>query len=158
DDRRARRGHRGRRPRHRAKGARRASGRLRRTARSRRLRLARSGLRRGPPREPPGRMAALRVTEFTDPACPFAFSAEPARLRLRWLYGDQIDWQLRMVVLSESPDDYVERGFTPERQVAALEAIKSRYGMPIDTRRRPRMMATVRACRAVVAARLHAPD
>jgi hypothetical protein len=29
--------------------------------------------------------------------------------------------------------------------------------MPIDTHRRPRMMATVHACRAVVAARLHAP-
>ena len=103
-------------------------------------------------------MAALRVTEFTDPACPFAFSAEPARLRLSWLYGDQLEWRPRMVVLSESPDDYVERGFTPERQAAALEAIQDRYGMPIDTRRRPRMMATVRACRAVVAARLHAPE
>jgi hypothetical protein len=30
--------------------------------------------------------------------------------------------------------------------------------MPIDTRVRPRMAATVPACRAVVAARLHAPD
>src|SRR4051812_3634256 len=103
-------------------------------------------------------MPSLIIRDFTDPACPFAFSAEPARLRLRWLYGDQVEWRPRMVVLSESPDDYVERGFTPERQVGALEAIKSKYGMPIDTRRRPRMMATVHACRAVVAARLHAPD
>jgi predicted DsbA family dithiol-disulfide isomerase len=103
-------------------------------------------------------MAALIIRDFTDPACPFAFSAEPARLRLRWLYGDQIEWRPRMVVLSQSPDDYVERGFTPERQVGALEAIKAKYGMPIDTRLRPRMMATVHACRAVVAARLHAPD
>ena len=30
--------------------------------------------------------------------------------------------------------------------------------MPIDTRQRPRMAATVPACRAVVAARLHAPE
>src|SRR5205085_8166353 len=101
-------------------------------------------------------MAALRITEFTDPACPFAFSAEPARLRLLWLYGDQIEWRPRMIVLSESPDDYIERGFTPERQVTALETIRARYGMPIDTRMRPRMMATVDACRAVVAARLQA--
>jgi hypothetical protein len=36
--------------------------------------------------------------------------------------------------------------------------IQRKYGMPIDTRRRPRMMATVHACRAVVAARLHAPE
>jgi predicted DsbA family dithiol-disulfide isomerase len=103
-------------------------------------------------------MPSLIIRDFTDPACPFAFSAEPARLRLRWLYGDQIEWRPRMVVLSQSPDDYIEKGFTPERQVGALEAIKAKYGMPIDTRRRPRMMATVHACRAVVAARLHAPE
>ena len=103
-------------------------------------------------------MAALRITEFTDPACPFAFSAEPARQRLRWLYGDQIEWRSRMIVLSQSPDEYIERGFTPERQVTALEAIREKYGMPIDTRRRPRMMATVHACRAVVSARLYAPE
>ena len=102
--------------------------------------------------------ASLLITEFTDPACPFAFSAEPARLRLRWLYGDQIEWRLRMVVLSESPHDYEARGFTPERQQEALTQIQRRYGMPIDTRRRPRMIATVHACRAVVAARLRAPD
>src|SRR3954452_21619257 len=103
-------------------------------------------------------MASLIIREFTDPACPFAFSAEPARLRLRWLYDDQIEWRPRMVGLSQSPADYVERGFTPEVQVSALEAIRDRYGMPIDTRRRPRMMATVHACRAVVAARLRAPE
>src|SRR5947209_1754951 len=78
-------------------------------------------------------MAPLRIREFTDPACPFAFSAEPARLRLRWLYGDQIEWELRMVVLSESPDDYLAKGFTPERQVRAL-------------RSRPRASAQARAC------------
>jgi predicted DsbA family dithiol-disulfide isomerase len=103
-------------------------------------------------------MASITIREFTDPACPFAFSAEPARLRLRWLYGDQIDWQPRMVVLSESPEDYVAKGFTPERQAGALEAIQRLYGMPIDSRPRPRMMATVHACRAVVAARLRDPS
>jgi predicted DsbA family dithiol-disulfide isomerase len=103
-------------------------------------------------------MPALTIREFTDPACPFAFSAEPARLRLNWLFGDQIEWQPRMVVLSESPNDYIAKGFTPEKQVDALEMIRDRYGMPIDTGLRPRMLATVHACRAVVAARLHAPD
>lgn len=34
-------------------------------------------------------MAALAIEEFTDPGCPFAFSAEPARWRVEWLYGDQ---------------------------------------------------------------------
>src|SRR4051812_3255 len=63
-----------------------------------------------------------------------------------------------MVVLSESPRDYEARGFTPEIQEQALAMIQAEYGMPIDTRRRPRMMATVHACRAGVAARLHAPE
>jgi predicted DsbA family dithiol-disulfide isomerase len=101
---------------------------------------------------------ALTIREFTDPACPFAFSAEPGRLKLNWLYGDQIEWRPRMVVLSESPHDYEAKGFTLDRQVEALEEIQRRYGMPIDPRRRPRMIATVHACRAVVAARLHAPE
>jgi predicted DsbA family dithiol-disulfide isomerase len=100
----------------------------------------------------------LVINHFTDPACPFAFSAEPARLKLRWLYGDQIEWRPRMVVLSESPRDYETKGFTPERQEQALTEIQRKYGMPIDTSRRPRMMATVHACRAVVAARLRAPE
>jgi hypothetical protein len=62
------------------------------------------------------------------------------------------------VGLSESPADYVEKGFTPEKQSRAFAAIARDHGMPIDTSVRPRMAATVPACRAVVAARLHAPD
>src|SRR5919202_3807255 len=103
-------------------------------------------------------MAILRIDDFTDPGCPFAFSAEPARLRLKWLYGDQIAWRPRMIVLSRSPDEYLAKGFTPERQSQALAEIQRRYGMPIDPRERPRMAATVHACRAVVAARIHWPD
>ena len=30
----------------------------------------------------------IEITHFTDPACPFAFSAEPVRQALRWNYGD----------------------------------------------------------------------
>jgi predicted DsbA family dithiol-disulfide isomerase len=103
-------------------------------------------------------MAVLRIDDFTDPACPFAFSAEPGRFRLRWLYGDQIEWHPRMVVLSRSPDEYLAKGFTPERMSAGLADIQRRYRMPIDPRLRARMTATVDACRAVVAARLHWPD
>ena len=103
-------------------------------------------------------MALLRIDDFTDPGCPFAFSAEPARLRLQWLYGDAIEWRPRMIVLSRSPDDYLAKGFTPDLQSQALSEIQRRYGMPIDPRLRPRMPATVHACRAVVAARLHQPE
>ena len=100
----------------------------------------------------------VHVREFTDPACPFAFSAEPALWRLRWLFGDGLDWETRMVVLSESPEDYDRRGFTVEQQSDGLKMLQQRHGMPIDWQLRPRMIATVHAARAIVAARLHAPD
>ena len=101
--------------------------------------------------------AAVRITEYTDPGCPWAWSAEPFRRRLQWLYGESIDWQERMVGLSEAPEDYEEKGFTPEKQAAAFAKISERHGMPIDTSERPRMAATVPACRAFVAAQLNAP-
>jgi predicted DsbA family dithiol-disulfide isomerase len=105
-----------------------------------------------------GTQPVLEIRDFTDPACPFAFSAEPGRYRLRWLYGDQIAWRPHMVVLSESPDDYTAKGFGPEAQADALRELQRRYGMPIDPALRPRMVATVEAARAVVAARLYAPE
>ncbi len=103
-------------------------------------------------------MADVCITEFTDPACPWAWSAEPFRRRLEWLYGDCVRFEQRMVVLSESPDDYAEHGFTPERQAEAFKRIASDHSMPIDTSTRPRMTASLPACRAVVAARLRAPE
>jgi predicted DsbA family dithiol-disulfide isomerase len=99
--------------------------------------------------------AAVCITEFTDPGCPWAYSAEPVRARLRWLYGGHIDFEARMVVLSESPQDYLDKGFTPDKMAAAFKQIARDYGMPIDTSERPRMAATLPACRAVVAARVH---
>jgi 2-hydroxychromene-2-carboxylate isomerase len=102
--------------------------------------------------------ADVCITEYTDPGCPWAYSAEPFRRRLSWLYGDRLEWKVRLVGLSESPADYVEKGFTPEKQSRAFATIARDHGMPIDTSVRPRMAATVPACRAVVAARLNAPD
>jgi predicted DsbA family dithiol-disulfide isomerase len=102
--------------------------------------------------------AAVVITEFTDPGCPWAYSAEPFRLRLRWLYGDAIEWQQRMVVLAESPQEYLDKGFTPAKQSKAFAAIARDHGMAIDTSERSRMAATAPACRAVVAARLRAPE
>ena len=103
-------------------------------------------------------MAELTITEFTDPACPFAWSAEPSRRRLEWLYGEQLSWELRMVGLSSSPEEYTDKGFTPERLSAGLHALAERHHMPMDTSLRPRMSATLPACRAVVATRLHDPE
>jgi predicted DsbA family dithiol-disulfide isomerase len=53
-------------------------------------------------------------------------------MRLRWLYGDQVGWERRMIVTRE------ERG----------------VGWPHD----PDSAASIHACRAVVAARLRWPD
>jgi len=103
-------------------------------------------------------MADVCITEYTDPGCPWAYSAEPFRRRLSWLYGDALEWRVRMVGLAESPDEYLQHGFTPERQSRAFASIARDHGMPIDTSVRPRMAATMPACRAVVAARLHAPE
>ena len=102
--------------------------------------------------------ADVVITEFTDPACPWAYSAEPFRHRLRWLYGDSIEWKVNVVVLSESPEEYVEKGMDPETLRAGYQKIAREHGMPIDTTERPRMVATIVACRAIVATRLNAPE
>jgi hypothetical protein len=63
-----------------------------------------------------------------------------------------------MVGLSRSPEDYSGKGFTPARQSAAFRSLSELHHMPMDTAERSRMSATVPACRAVVAMRLHEPD
>jgi predicted DsbA family dithiol-disulfide isomerase len=100
----------------------------------------------------------VEIVEFTDPGCPWAFSAEPFRRRLQWLYGDRIRWGLRLVGLSETPADYEDKGFTLEGMAESFRHIARDHGMPIDTSVRRRFAATLPACRAVVAARIHAPE
>jgi predicted DsbA family dithiol-disulfide isomerase len=103
-------------------------------------------------------VADVCITEFTDPGCPWAYSAEPVRRRLDWLYGHSLEWRTRMVVLADDSSHYEELGMTPDRLSEIFAHIAREHRMPIDTRRRPRLAATLPACRAVVAARLHAPD
>src|SRR5919107_4336534 len=94
--------------------------------------------------------AVLRVTIFTDPACPFAFSAEPVRRRLRWHYGEGLRWTVRMIVLTREAGE-------AEKLAEGAPTLQRRHGMPIDPRPYPRPASSEPACRAVVAARLHAP-
>jgi predicted DsbA family dithiol-disulfide isomerase len=103
-------------------------------------------------------VAEILVNEFTDPGCPWAWSAEPFRRRLDWLYGNTLEWRLHLVGLSASPEEYLEKGFTPERMASALADIAREQRMPIATHERPRMAATLPACRAIVAAREHAGE
>ena len=98
-------------------------------------------------------MAAITATHFTDPACPWAYSARPAHARLRWRFGDQIEWMLVLIGLSESAEAYEQRGYTPDRLLDTQRRFSKRFGMPYSFERKPRMAATARACRAIVAAR-----
>jgi protein-disulfide isomerase-like protein with CxxC motif len=98
-------------------------------------------------------VAAITATHFTDPACPWAYSARPAHARLRWRFGDQIDWQLVLIGLSESAEAYEARGYTPDRMLTSQRSFSERFGMPYSFELKPRMSGTGRACRAIVAAR-----
>lgn len=100
----------------------------------------------------------VTVTHFTDPACPWAFSAEPRLRRIDWLYGDGLTWTTRMVVLSEDVREDEEKGFDTAKQAAAFKTMAGRFGMPIDWSERASMPVTVGVCRAVVAARLRGPS
>jgi predicted DsbA family dithiol-disulfide isomerase len=92
----------------------------------------------------------VEVTLFTDPACPFAFSAEPVRRRLRWHYGDGLRWTVRMIVLTREEGE-------PEKLAEGAPGLQATYGMPIDPAPYARTFSSEPACRAVVHARLRTP-
>src|SRR3954467_4247548 len=100
--------------------------------------------------------ALIEVVHHTDPGCPWAWSASPAHAVLRWRYGDQLRWRLVMIGLTERADQYLARGYTPERQARGYQGFR-RFGMPFSTQPRRRIAATARACRAVVATRMLDP-
>jgi predicted DsbA family dithiol-disulfide isomerase len=99
----------------------------------------------------------ITSTLFSDPACPWAYSERPALRVLEWRYGDQLNWRLVVIGLTESADQYERRGYTPVR--GALGQLRfRRYGMPFAPAPKARLSATARACRAVVATRLASPE
>ena len=100
----------------------------------------------------------VRIEAFGDPGCPWDFAAEGARLKLRWLHGDALTWQHRMVGLSRTVNDYPSRGITLEDLAESRRAIAERHGVPIDAAPGTRYQATAVACLAVVAVRDRAPD
>ena len=98
----------------------------------------------------------ISATWYTDPGCPWAYSATPALTALRWRYGDQLKWRLVTIGLTEDASQYESRGLTPGRMAKVALAFR-RYGMPFATEPKPRVAATSRACRAIVATRLLDP-
>jgi predicted DsbA family dithiol-disulfide isomerase len=99
----------------------------------------------------------ISATLYSDPACPWAYSESPALRVIEWRYGDQLDWRLVLVGLTEDASQYEQRGYTPLRGVLGQASFRRRYGMPFSLTPKARMSATSRACRAVVAARMSDP-
>ena len=100
----------------------------------------------------------IAVTHYSDPGCPWAYSAAPHHAVLQWRFGDQLDWRLVMIGLTEQAAQYDARGYRPvSGAIGYLRRFKP-LGMPFDTSPRPRNMATGLACRAVVATRRVDPD
>jgi predicted DsbA family dithiol-disulfide isomerase len=99
----------------------------------------------------------IRATLYTDAACPWAYSANPALRVLEWRYGDELDWRLVMIGLREDASGLVERGYNPARSVLGHLTFRRRYGMPFRLAPKERLAGTGRGCRAVIAARLLAP-
>jgi predicted DsbA family dithiol-disulfide isomerase len=95
--------------------------------------------------------ALVDIHLFTDPACPFAFSAEPVRRRLQWQYGDQLAWRTTMIVLTREEGEAA-------KLASGADGLQRRYGMPIIRGPHQREASSEPACRAFVAARMHAPD
>jgi 2-hydroxychromene-2-carboxylate isomerase len=101
--------------------------------------------------------AVIDVTHFTDPGCPWAYSAWPAHTTLRWRYRDQLRWTLVMIGLTEEAAQYAARGYTPTRSALGLERFR-RFSMPFQITPKPRLSATSPGCRAIVATRLAEPE
>jgi protein-disulfide isomerase-like protein with CxxC motif len=96
------------------------------------------------------------VLHFTDPGCPWAWSASPALAALRWRYGDGLRWRHAMIGLTERAEQYEERGYTPLQSALGQQRFR-RYGMPFASHVKSRVSASAPGCRAVVAARLLDP-
>jgi predicted DsbA family dithiol-disulfide isomerase len=99
----------------------------------------------------------ISATLYSDPACPWAYSESPALRVIEWRYGDQLDWRLVLVGLTEDASQYEHRGYTPIRGALGQALFRRRYGMPFAPAPKARLSATSRACRAVVAARMSDP-
>ncbi len=98
----------------------------------------------------------IAATLYSDPACPWAYSANPPLRVLEWRYRDQLRWRLVLIGLTEDAFQYEARGYTPLRAARGQMRYR-RYGMPLSPNPKARISATARACRAVVAARILDP-
>ena len=112
------------------------------------------------PRESVATIAGVTVVQatlYTDPVCPWAYSASPALRVLEWRFGDQLAWRLVVIGLREEVSEAAARSYEPARSLHGHATFRQRYGMPFGLVPKPRQAATGRGCRAIVAARLLEP-
>jgi len=102
-------------------------------------------------------VSVIETTLYTDAACPWAYSANPALRVLEWRYRHQLRWRLVMIGLREDASALIARGYDSARSVLGQHTFRERYGMPFGLVPKERPAGTGRGCRAVVAARLLAP-
>lgn len=102
-------------------------------------------------------MSVVDVTLYSDAACPWAYSANPALRVLEWRYRDQLAWRLVTIGLRDEVSPGAAQAYDRARSAARQLFFRSRYGMPFGPTPKERAAATGRGCRAVVAARLHDP-
>jgi 2-hydroxychromene-2-carboxylate isomerase len=95
----------------------------------------------------------IKVTLYTDAACPWAYSANPSFRVLEWRYGDQLAWRLVTIGLRED----ATQAYEPVRAAKRQMVFRRRYGMPFSLEPKERPAGTGRGCRAVVAARMIDP-
>ena len=96
----------------------------------------------------------VEVVHYTDPSCPWAYSAEPFMRALEWRYGDGLAWRLVTIGLREDTADLERRGTTPASRVEGWRWFSETFGMPLLTAPRARLVASGPMCRAVKAAGL----
>jgi 2-hydroxychromene-2-carboxylate isomerase len=99
----------------------------------------------------------IRTTLYTDAACPWAYSANPALRVLEWRYGQQLEWRLVTIGLRDEVTPAAAAAYDPARRAQGQTRFRDRYGMPFGLVPKARASASGRGCRAVVAARLDNP-
>lgn len=102
-------------------------------------------------------MTVIEATLYSDAACPWAYSASPALRVLEWRYREQLSWRLVTIGLRDRVTDAGAASFDPAASILGRRTFRELYGMPFALVPRPRLSATGRGCRAVVAARLLDP-
>lgn len=100
-------------------------------------------------------MNKINIDVFTDPTCPFAYSLEPVIWRLKWLYGDSITWNDRMIVLSGYNGEISP--MTPKLISQSRKYLRSQHEMPMNITEMPRVSKSYLVCKSYVAVKCFAP-